>query len=138
MNISTAKAPFSFDTITKMMVNIAVDMDYAEDIFMNDVSNDDIPTIYKNRLATLMTYHRIKRNPSVETKICTVEYLVHVAIIFNETLLNWKVNMNANNIDKHKNNLHESLEYFKQWKESCNRNTGNVHNFLSLITYHNL
>jgi len=77
-------------------------------------------------------------NPSVETKICTVEYLVHVAIIFNETLLNRKVNMNANNIEKHENNLHESLEYFKQWKESCDRNTGNIHNFLSLITYHNL
>ncbi len=102
MNISTMKAPFAFHTITKIMVNIAIDMDCAEDIFMINVSNHDIPTICKNCLATLRTYHQIKRNPSVETKICTVEYLVHVAIIFNETLLNWKVNMNANNIDKHK------------------------------------
>jgi len=113
MNVSAAKAPFAFDTITEMMANVAIDMDCAEDMFMNDVSNNDIPTIYKHCLAMLMTYHQITRNPSVETKIHTVEYLVHVAIIFNETLLNQKINLNANNIDKHKNNLCESLKYFK-------------------------
>jgi len=88
MNVSAAKAPFAFNTITQMMVNIAIDMDCAEDLFMNDISNDDIPMIYKNRLAMLMTYHMIERNLTVETKIHTVEYIIHVAIIFNEMLLN--------------------------------------------------
>jgi len=53
MNVSVAKAPFSFNTISEMLFNVACDLDCADEIFMNDITESNIPAIYKRYLDTL-------------------------------------------------------------------------------------
>jgi len=137
MNVSAAKAPFLFETIAEMMMNATLELECADDIYMNDVSESDIPTIYKSRLADLMAYSQKHGNTIVATKLCTIEYCMHVAIIFNETLLNCKVCFNSSNIAKHEMNLQDSLKYFEDWKKCCDSENKNE-NFLPQITYNNL
>jgi len=115
MNVSATNAPFSFDTITAMMVEITKDLDCAEDMFIKDTSESDIPKIYKNLLELLMTYQQAWGDTVTASKLRMVEYCVHVAIIFNKTLLNRKVNITAKNIAEHEKNLRESLKYFEDW-----------------------
>jgi len=105
MNVSAAKAPFSFETISEMMLDVALELDCADDIYMNNLTESDIPTIYTSCLAKLMAYNHAKPNITVATKLQTIEYCIHVAIIFNETLLNSNVFINCNNIAKHEMNL---------------------------------
>jgi len=138
MNVSSAKAPFSFNTISAMMMNVAVDLKCSDEMFMTDITNHNIPTIYKTRLAILMQYQQECGNVITASKICTVEYCIHVAIIFNETLLNRNVYINSDNILKHKMNLCQSLKYFEDWKNSCSNTVNESNSFLPMITYNNL
>jgi len=133
MNVSTAKAPFSFETISEMMLDVALELDCADDIYMNNLTESDIPTIYTSCLAKLMAYNHAKPNITVATKLQTIEYCIHVAIIFNETLLNSNVFINCNNIAMHETNLWNSLLFFENWYK-CSESD----NFLPQIMYNNL
>jgi len=138
MNVSAAKAPFLFDTISAMMMNVAVALDCSDENFMTDIMNHDIPTIYKDRLSILRLYQNLYGDAITATKIRTVEYCVHVAIIFNETLMNRNVYIDSKNILKHESNLRQSLKFFEDWKNSCTNSTDANNNFLPMITYNNL
>jgi len=137
MNVSAAKAPFSYETISDMMLNVATELQCTDEIYMIDIGNMDIPTLYKSRLSVLLTYNKHFGNAVLASKIRTIEYSMHIAIIFNETLLNSKVFINQNTLLKHETNLCYSLQYFECWNKHCVSHK-QTDNFLLQITYNNL
>jgi len=135
--VSAAKAPFTFDTISEMMFNLASDLECADILFMNDITESYIPTVYRTRLDILKAFNQSHGDSVTTTKLSTLEYCVNVAILFNETLLNCKVFFNHENIKMHETNLQTSLQYFENWKNYCD-SIGDNDGFLPMITYNNL
>jgi len=50
------------------------------------------------------------------TMVATIEYCVHVAIIFNEVLMNKDVKLDVKSIDKYERIICCSMKYFEDWK----------------------
>jgi len=105
---------------------------------LGDINEGDIPSIYKSCLTFLKTFKTEFGDVITATKLSTIEYCVHVAIIFNETWLNRHVSINKSNFAKHENNLRESLKYFENWKRNCSDGASDSNSFLPKITYNNL
>jgi len=143
MNVSAAKAPFTQKTITEMMSVLAGDLGCSY-LLILDKTAVDFRDIYVDRLLILREYVERDGNISYKSRLATIEYLVHVAIIFNETLLNSEVYFSQNNIDMHEKIIRRSMTFFEDWKRehshamsccsSADRSEKNKE-FLSPITY---
>ncbi len=137
MNVSAAKSPFTFKTITEMMTNLACQLCCTDQLVWDKpfVDNCDI---YLHRLEILRNANNMpKGNPSTSTELATIEYCTHVAIIFIETLMNAKLSLSIDNIDKREELVQQSMKFFEDWKQE----TDSAHNgksFLSMITYSDL
>jgi len=53
---------------------------------MTDLNEMDIPMLYKSQLTVLLAYNQHFHDAVLASKICNIEYCMHVAIIVNETL----------------------------------------------------
>jgi len=137
MNVSAAKAPFTFKTITEMMTNLACQLSCVDDFVWNKPSMDNCE-IYIHHLEILKNANNtLPGNSSTSTELATIEYCTHVAIIFTETLMNSELSLSLDNFEKRKNLVQQSMKYFEEWKQE----TDSAHNgraFLSMITYSDL
>jgi len=136
MNVTAAKAPFTFKTITEMMTNLAWDLGCVDDFVFNKklVDNCDI---HLHHLSILKNANQLHGNNMTSAQLATIEYCMHVGIIFNETLMNKELYLCADNIEKKERLLHQSLKYFEDWKHETD-SSGNSKFFISMITYSDL
>jgi len=147
MNVSAAKAPFKYETITEMMFNLGVKLSCARVMALDKSTSNNIPKTYINRLNILKGANAANgKTSTTSTTLATIEYCVHVAIIFNEILMNKEVKFDKSNIDDYENMVRDSMAYFEDWKaeidELMANNTENRHElskgFMSIVTYNDL
>jgi len=94
--------------------------------------------IYMHHLAVLKEANKTACGNSITSAtLATIEYCTHVAIIFNENLMNAKLSLSMDNIDEREGKVRQSMEYFQEWKRDADQSQNNKA-FLSMITYSNL
>jgi len=137
MNVSAAKAPFTYKTIIKMMTDLAIQLECVK-TFIDEKTLTDNCDIYVHHLAVLKEANKTTLGNSITSStLATIEYCTHVAIIFNENLMNGKLNLSMDNIDEHERKVRQSMEYFQEWKSDADQSQNNKA-FLSMITYSDL
>jgi len=99
MNVTAAKASFTFKTISEMMTNLALDLGCAKDFVFNKTLVDNCD-IHLHHLSILKNANQLHGNNMTSAQLATTEYCMHVGIIFNETLMNKELNLCADNIEK--------------------------------------
>jgi len=148
MNVCAAKAPFQYETITEMMFNLGVELKCAKDMALEKSTRNNKPATYLNRLRILHHANISKGNASTNTKLATIEYCVHTAIIFNEVLMNKDVKLDECSIDEYEELVRGSMKYFEEWKLETDNAMTNANNpseqhelskcFMSIVTYNDL
>jgi len=136
MNVTAAKAPFTFRTIHKMMTNLAWDLGCVEDFVFNKSLADNCD-IHLHHLTVLKNANELHGNDMTSAQLATIEYFTHVGIIFNETLMNKDLYICRDNIGKKERLLQQSLKFFEDWKHATD-SSGNSKAFMSMITYSDL
>ncbi len=97
MNVSAAKASFTFNTITEMMTNLASKLGCVDDFVLNKISLDNCE-IYLHCLMVLRNANTLRGNNLTSMELATIEYCTHVGIIFIETLMNAELSLCRDNI----------------------------------------
>jgi len=131
-----AKAPFTFNTITEMMTNLASKLGCVDDFVLNKISLDNCE-IHLHHLMVLRNANTLRGNNLTSMELATIEYCTHVGIIFIETLMNAELSLCRDNICQRENLVEQSMKYFEEWKHE----TDEAHNqkaFLSMITFNDL
>jgi len=136
MNVTAAKAPFTFRTINEMMTNLACDLGCVAEFVFNKTNSDNCD-ILVHHLSVLKHANELHGNDMTSAQLATIEYCTHVGIIFNETLMNKELYLCRDNIGKKERLLQDSLKYFEDWKQATD-SSGNSKAFMSMITYSDL
>jgi len=137
MNVSAAKAPFTYKTIIEMMTDLAIQLECVE-TFIHEKLLMDNCDIYLHHLSVLKEANKTTHgNVTTSTILATIEYCTHVAIIFNENLMNGELRLSMNNIDEHEGLVRQSMTYFEDWKKDADQSRNNKA-FLSMITFSDL
>jgi len=147
MNVSAAKAPFKFEKITDMMLNLGKAIGCVHEMAF-DKSTNNKPKTYLNCLDILQHANIKNGNTITHTLLATIEYYMHVAILFNEILMNKEIRLDEKTIDECKELAYGLMQYFEDWKmETDDLLTGSNNQakrqqinkcFMSMVTYNDL
>ncbi len=136
MKISVAKALFAYKTIIELMTTLATKLK-CTNAFIHDISHTDNCDIYLHCLEICKEANQKHGNSSTLTMLATIEYCVHVSILFIENLMNGELSLSTANSDEHERMVCTSMNYFQDWKIEAD-NSQNSKAFLSMITYSDL
>jgi len=104
MNVSAAKAPFKFEMITDMILNLGKVISCVHEMAF-DKSTNNKPKTYLNCL-DILQHAYMNGNTITHTLLATLKYCVHVAILFSEILMNKEVRLDEKNIDEYEELAH--------------------------------
>jgi len=127
---------FAYKTIIEMMTTLATELK-CTNAFIHDKSHTDNCDIYLHHLEILKEANQKHGNSSTSTMLATIEYCVHVSILFIENLMNGELSLSTANIDECERMGCTSMNYFEEWKKEAD-NSQNSKAFLSMITYSDL
>jgi len=119
MNASLSKKPFTYNTITEIMVHLAVSDPFNCFDEIRDVPPEHkqhVHDIYKYRIKVLKD-HAAGASLEQKMELNVLEYCAAVGVIFNEFFMNKFERLTLDNINEHEERMKECLSFFEKWRD---------------------
>jgi len=122
MSVSLALSPFSYKTLTELMIHVSKLLDCEELLIATAAdltTKHPVPVkeVYNQRLRLL--FHKAQARPtdfSIQRTLACLEYCVHIGSIYNATFQKKRMKLTLANIDEVEAEMRHNLKYFDGWR----------------------
>jgi hypothetical protein len=117
MNSPLSKAPFQENSLKEMSTYVGQELGCLEEMMSAKRNFKSSTEKFLTYLTIMKRHDKPSTVAAIKRAMQTLEYAIHVHVLFIDGLMNKTKNITLANIDEQEKVMKESLEYFQEWYE---------------------